>query len=184
MLQDQELNIAFNKRKLIQLLLFSIAFFAAGLWIIIKDPTIGNSFFNNPVIKAIAGYGGVLLGVAGSFLFFKRILRNEPAIVLNNHGIIENISMFKFGLIPWNEIAGFQEQVFQAGPTAKQKFIAIYLKDAEKYIDQETNTLKKKLIKLNINNYGTPLYLPSNNLKIKQNELLSILQEYLNRNQQ
>lgn len=180
MVQNKELRIEFSKGKLIKLLLFSIIFSAIGLWILIKDPTIGNSFFNHPIMKAVAGYGGILLGVAGTFTVLKRVSQNKPAIILSDEGITEHITIFRFGLIPWSDISGFQEQSFEAGPSSKQKFIAVYLNDIEKYSNREKNALKRKLIRMNINNYGTPIYLGSNNLKIKHHELFALIQKYYN----
>ncbi|MCW3107224.1 MAG: hypothetical protein JWQ09_1730, partial [Segetibacter sp.] len=57
MTETKRIEIALSKAKLVKLLIFSILFLIVGLWLIIKQPETRNAFFNNPIMKNLAGYG-------------------------------------------------------------------------------------------------------------------------------
>jgi hypothetical protein len=176
-----KIEIALSKQKLTKLLLFSIAFLIAGLWMIIKNPQISNPVFNNPVVKFIGGYGGLLMGLLGTYYFTKMLFDSAPGLIISEEGLYENTSIFKFGLIPWSDIAAIDTRSMQVSFAAKQHFITIYLDDPGKYIEREKNIIKRKLLAANTRSYGSPVHISTNGLKMNHQELTQLLYDYSGR---
>lgn len=174
----KQIEIPISKTKLVKLLFFSICFFAAGLWMIITNPQTKNIVFNNPIIKVIASYGSLIMGLLGIYFFTKKLFDKKPGLILSEEGIIDNTSVFKFGLIPWSDISGIYEKTVQVSIASKQYFVTIELINPNDYISKETNTIKRKLLIANSNNYGSPIHISTNSLKTNHKDLLSLINEY------
>jgi hypothetical protein len=175
MVEANRTEIPLSKSKLIKLLVFGIVFLLVGTWLIIKQPQISNPFFNNTIIKNLVAYGGALIGLLAIFYTTKKLLNNKPGLIIDEEGLTENMSVFSFGLIPWSDITEIYESSVQASIASKQKFITIVVKDPGKYVSRETNSIKKKLLSLNEKNYGSPIHISTNTLKIDHDELLLLL---------
>ena len=147
---------------------------------VMSDSDSGNLFFDNPIIKGIASYGGIALGLGGMIVVIKKLLTNGPGLVLSEQGIDDNSSAFKFGCIPWSDITEIHEYIQQTGPS-KQYFVTIRLVDPGKLIAGETSAWKRKLLKINAENFGSPVHISTNGLKIKHAELLKLMREYFER---
>ncbi len=182
MSKNNTIEISLNKAKLSKLLIFSIIFLTAGLWMIISDPQTSNPFFNNPIIKGFAAYGGALLGLLGIYFLSRKLIDKKPGLIIDDQGIIDNTTIFKFGLIPWRDISGIYERSIQVSVASKQSFITIALKNPDEYISRETNAIKRKLIQANANSYGSPVHISTNGLKMKSGELIQILHEAFEKN--
>lgn len=172
------IEIALSKTKLTKLLVFSIIFLIAGLWLIISNPQISNPVFNHPITKAIGGYGGAIMGLWGIYFFAKKLIDKRPGLVISDEGIYDNASAFHFGLIPWADISQIYEQTVQVSMASKQRFITIGLINPDKYISRETNFLKRKLLMANAKSYGSPIHISTNGLKTEHNELMNLVDEF------
>ena len=86
-------------------------------------------------------------------------------ISISEKGICDNVS---FGLIECEDVAGFRKVRVQ-----KQDYILILLETPEKYIEK-FNFFKQKWLNFNHRQYGTPVMIHTENLKIDQEELLNI----------
>ncbi|MBW4891332.1 hypothetical protein KXQ82_16510 [Mucilaginibacter sp. HMF5004] len=177
MIENTRIEIPLSKTKLAKLLLFSIIFLIIGLWMVIKDPQISNPVFNNPVVKIFASYGAIIMGVLGSYYFSRKLFDNNPGLVINEEGIYDNTSIFKFGLIPWSDISQIYERTIQATATSRQHFVTIGLTKPGKYITKETNTLKRKLLEANAKSYGSPIHISTNGLKTNHQDLFILMSE-------
>jgi len=182
MTENNTTEIALYKNKLIKLLIFSTLYLIGGLWMVSKDPQTSNSFFNNPIVKAIAAYGSTIMGGIGIYFFSRKLFDNQPGFILSDKGITDNSSIFKFGLIPWSDILEVYEQSVQASITSKQYFLTIRLADPEKYISKETNGFKRYLLKINFKSYGSPVHISTNGLKAKHQDLLKLVNDYFEKN--
>lgn len=177
MSKNNPIEIALSKTKISKFLIFSILFLALGLWMIISNPQTSNSLFNNPIVKGFASYGSALMGLIGIYFFTGKLFDKKPGLIVDEMGIVDNTSIFKFGLIPWKDISAIYERSIQVSIASKQSFITIGLKNPEDYISRETNSIKRNLMKANTNSYGSPIHISTNGLKIKPNELFRILNE-------
>lgn len=181
MTESKKIEIPQSKTKLTKLLLFSILFLIGGLWITIANPQTDNLIFNNPVIKAIGGYGGTIMGVLGVYFFTKKLFDKKPGLILSDKGIYDNTTAFNFGLIPWTDISGIIDRTVKVSTFSKQHFVTIMLNDPDKYISQATNPLKRKLLKANSKNSGSPIHISANVLKTNHNDLLKLACEYFDK---
>ncbi len=178
MTDSNKIAIPLSRAKLTRLVILSILFLAAGLWIIISNPQISNPFFNHPVVKIIASCASVMMGLSGIYIFAKKLFDKKPGLILSEEGIYDNTSAFKFGFIPWTDIAEIYEKKVQGAVASKQYFVTIGLNDPDKYISGVTNTIKRKLLIANSKHYGSPVHLSTNGLKIDHKDLLKLVNEY------
>ena len=103
-----------------------------------------------------------------ALIYLKMILSTKPVISISEKGICDNVF---FGLIEWENVAGFRKVRVQ-----KQDYILILLENPEKYI-KKFNFLKQKWLNFNLKQYGTPVMIHTENLKIDQEELLNIVRK-------
>lgn len=184
MTANEKIEIPLSKSKLAKLLVISILFLVIGLWIIIKDPQVGNPVFNNPILKIFASYGATLMGLLGVYFFTKKLFDKKPGLVLSEQGIYDNAGAFKFGLIPWSDISEIHERSVEVSLTSKQYFVTIKLVDPDKYISRETNVLKRKLLVANSKSHGSPVNISTNGLKTNHKELLKLVNAYFEKYKQ
>ncbi len=177
MSNETRIEIPLSKTKLAKLLLFSVIFLAAGLWMVIADPQVSNPVFNNPVVKILASYGAIIMGALGIYYVTKKLFDKGPGLVIDEDGIYDNTSAFKFGLIPWSDISQVYERSIQASVASKQYFVTIALVDPGKYISRETNVLKRKLLEANAKSYGSPVHISTNGLKTNHQNLFKLISE-------
>ncbi|MBS1601619.1 MAG: hypothetical protein JST42_03040 [Bacteroidetes bacterium] len=178
MIEGDKIEIPLSKGKLTKLLFFSVLFLFAGFWIAITDPQVSNAAFNNPIIKGVGAYGSIIMGLFGTYFFTKKLFDNRPGLILDEQGIYDNTSAFKFGLIPWSDICEISAASIQASIASKQHFITLKLVDPQKYIAREKNFFKKKLLQANAKSYGSPIHISTNGIKADHSELLIIVKDY------
>jgi hypothetical protein len=181
MIESNHTEIPLSRTKLAKLLFFSFLFLAFGLWMIVTDPQTSNPVFNNVVVKSLASYGGTIMGLFGIYFFSRKLLDKKPGLVLNEQGIYDNTSLFRFGLIPWSDISQIYERKVQASIASKQQLVTIGLIQPEKYITRETNVLKRKTLQANARFYGSPVHISTNGLKTNHKELLNLMNSYFDK---
>ena len=177
MTDAKRVEIQLSKAKLVKLLIFSILFLIAGLWLVIKQPEIRNVFFNNPIVKNLAGYGGTLMGAIGIYFYSKKLFDKRPGLIIDEKGIVENATVFSFGLIPWTDIAEIYDNSIQVSMASKQSFITIGLTNPDIYIAREGSAIKRKLMELNLKNYGSPVHISTNGFEMNHHKVLELLTE-------
>lgn len=163
-------EVALSKKKLIMLLFFSVLFLAISLWILTSQPEVSNPLFGNFIIKNVASILGVLMGGFGIYFFTKKIFDKKPGVIIDNIGIIDNSSGVSIGRILWSDVMIIDHREF-----LNQKSVTIYLKKPEEYINRVTNPIKKRLLKMNFKETGSPVNISPNGLKIPFNELKYII---------
>jgi len=178
MTDNKRVEIPLSKKKLTKLLIFSFLFVVVGLWMIITNPQTSNPLFNNVIVKTLASYGSTLMGLLGIYFFTKKLFDKKHGLVVDEQGIYDNSTSFKFGLISWADISEINERSIRASIASKQNFITIKLVDPNKYISREANTLKRTLLNANSKRYGSPIHISTNALETNHKELLKIMLEH------
>ncbi|MEQ1732099.1 MAG: STM3941 family protein [Bacteroidia bacterium] len=169
-----QVEIPLSKKKLLQMLIGSLAFVALGLWLVFNPPTNGRYAHANPIFAFVIGAISILF-FAPAFIFIaKKLYENKPGLIIDNIGITDNSHGVSAGLIVWSDI----EKIYEV-QINKQKIIIIEVKNPQEYIDKQLSYLKRKLMLFGINMYGTPLSITSNTLQIKHDELVLILNNTL-----
>ena len=108
------------------------------------------------------------------FLFFLLIL--IYSFLKHKKGINVNPKKSQTEFIEWKNIKGFSELKIQS-----QKLVIIDVDNSEYWIENEENGIRKRLMKFNVSNYGSPFNLSANSMQMNYAELMKTLNENLNK---
>lgn len=170
--QEKEIIIPLNKQKLTLFLLLSLGFVGGSIWFLLNPPTGNNELLHDPsVVKKIGGVCLFAFGVS-AVIFIMKLMDKKPGMIINEDGIIDNVSAIAIGKIPWEDIMGIEER-----KVLIEDLILVMLKDPKAYFDKVGNPVKKQMLTTNFNLYGTPVNFAANSLKISKTELFQLLKE-------
>lgn len=174
-----QIEIPLSKKKLTLMLIGSIGFVAAGLWFVINPATISNPFFGNPTVIFVTGIASIIFFGLCAVYIARKLPDNKPGLIIDNIGLTDNSSGVSAGQILWSDIENISVIEIH-----RQKLIMLHVKNPLVYIDKQTSGFKRKMMQMNFNMYKTPLSITSNSLQIKFDELLNILNDFLNASRQ
>ena len=153
----------YGKSQSVKLFLGSLIFVIAGYFMITNPSDNGRySAFHIQIIGfvAVAFFG---LGIYASIrMFFEK----SPALAFDWEGIKYDVKKGKHSFISWNEIESFSEIKIHG-----QKMILVHLKYPQKFIDNEPNVVKRKLMEFNFANYNAPISISASTLKVSIDQL-------------
>jgi hypothetical protein len=174
MTEREDIIIKTSKKKLLLLSLTCAIFIAVGFWIILYSPTEKNPFFDNIYFKYFVG--GLSVLVFGALIIYPiiKLFDDKPALVIDKKGIYDNSNAVALGPLHWSEIVAIKETRFFT-----QKFITVVLDEPQKFIDRQSNKLKKKTLITNLKKNGSPVNISTNSLAISHDELLKLLTDRL-----
>ncbi len=130
----------------------------------------------NPLFVEATGIVSILFFGLGIYVAIRQILANQLILIIDKKGVNINPKKSLTEFIEWRNINGFSELKIQS-----QKFVIIDVDNANYWIEKEENGVRKKLMKFNVNNYGSPFNLSANSMQMTYAELLKILNENLNK---
>ena len=161
-----ELVVPASRVKLAALALGSACFVLAGAWMVALAPEEGATL-------TVIGTASVLFfGLCGAYAV-RRLVRPEPAVVINSEGIVDNASALGVGLIRWDEIAEMREYTFK-----RQVFLGVVPKDLERLLANQP-AWKRSAIRANLALGIAPVNIPQAVLPVRVSELLrEISQRY------
>ena len=164
----EKIEIPIGKKKIILILFGGLFLIFGGIWLALyPENFIPNIFrIRNPDIIRLWGIiGFVFFGLAFAF-GIKKLFDKKLGLIIDENGITDNSNASSIGLIKWSDITEIRtEQV------ASTKFFLIYVKNPEEYIAKPKSRIKRKLLQVNMNGYGTPLSITSNTLSWKFDRL-------------
>lgn len=170
----QRTEIPISKSKLMLLLFFAIVFVAIGVMMFFVEPGSRRSVLNIPAIRySVAIACIVFFGYAMIFMI-KKLQEDEPGLIIDETGITDRSSSIAVGHIPWSDI-----QKFTIASVMNQKFLMIVVKNPNDYINKQTNALRRRGLIYNQTNYGSPISISANTLRIKLDKLKALLEENL-----
>jgi hypothetical protein len=176
---NNKIEIPLSKKKIVLLLLGSIAFVAGGIWIATNPEKFTPNIFRitNPEIIRIGGIVGILFFSATGIYGIKKLFDKKVGLIIDSDGITDNSNISSIGLIKWNDI----EQI-RTKQVMSTKFLLIDIVNPKKYIGKAKNGMEAKLMKANMNMYETPFSITSNTLKYNFEELEKLIQTEFKRN--
>ena len=149
-----------QKNRLVFFLFISLAFLAAGLFMLFYTDQISSSafarvvFLGSSALIKIAGILISLLSGAAAFRYLKLLFDSKPLLLVNQEGISDYSSLSALGFIPWEDIADVQLTDY-----SNNLFISLVLKEDEPYL-AKMNWLQKRMSKINqsmtANESGSP----------------------------
>jgi hypothetical protein len=168
-----KVEIQLSKTKISILLVGIILFVIFGILFIITPDTFVTRLFQNPQTIRLTGIASVMFfGLAGIYGFIK-LFDKSIGLIIDDFGITDNTNASSVGLIDWTDITEIKtEQVMST------KFLLIYTINPDKYLNRAKG-FKLKLLKLNMNKYGTPLSIISNTLRFNFDDLERLIKNKL-----
>ena len=173
-----ETIIELSRKKLVLLILGSLAFVVAGVWLLSLDAAGIRSgrgfrfFFNDPTVVYVAGLASILFFGGCGVYGVRKMFDKKPGLVLNSSGVVDNASGVAAGFIPWSEVIGSGVVEIQ-----KQKMLVIGVRDPQQYIDRG-GALRRAMNRANYGMTGSPVAIPSVTLKMDFCELVSLFNRY------
>ena len=167
----EKIEIPLSKKKILLVILGSLMFVALGIYFNVSLADIQDRY--NPTIIKVVGWCAIIFfSLTGAYAMYK-ILDKRPGLVIDQDGIYDNSSAAAIGLIPWNEI-----EYFQKAEIASTKFLVIYVKNPEVFIERATGW-KKNGLKRTMNMYGSPLAISSTVVKYSFNDMEKLFKDRL-----
>ncbi len=164
-----KIEIGRSRFKTFLLILGAVGFVVAGI-LMIRTSEI--DMFE----KFIGGIGILFFGAAIP-LGIKKLITNEVALEISRNNLILEPNSNKKYVLVWNEILGFDVVKIKGA-----KIIIIEMNNPQKWINKESNLVKKKMMQYNYNNYGTPFNITAAGLSVSHSKLLSSLRDYHSEN--
>lgn len=164
-----KIEIPFSKIKPSFLVIVGVALIFGGIGMI-SHPYSNYILYRglDPLIFYFFGVASILLGLGGIASAIKILFSKKIGLILDSRGITDNSSNMSVGLIEWADIVEIK-----MGQVDYLKFLYIYVKDPEKYIQKKK--FSRFMMRLNMNMTGTPLYISSISLKCSFKELERIV---------
>ncbi len=172
-----QIEIPLSKSKMTLMFIGSLAFVVTGFLLVFSPGiTIGGKFYNSTIIF-ITGIVAILFFGACAIMIFNKLRDNKAGLIINKTGIIDNSSGISAGHIPWTDIIEITTL-----DIVNQRFLMIVIDNPNHYIQRQKNPLKRKAAEINFKNYGSPISISANALKLNFNELEILLQTQLSNN--
>ena len=170
------IEIELNSKKDKLLLIPSILFTFIGIWFLF-NPNILSNHNLTPEIIRIINISLILFFGINSIIGLKKIFNRKIGLIIDSNGITDNSNKSSIGLIEWKDITEIRTKHILS-----TKFFLIDINNPEKYLEKSKSIYQSKLLKINMDSYGTPLYITSYSLNFDFKELERILQTEFERN--
>jgi hypothetical protein len=173
----EKIEIYSSKKKSLLLLIASLIFVIGGIYMFTNAENFTGYRARNPLFIKTIGIASVLFFGLGIYVSIRQLLENQLILIIDKKGVNVNPKKSQIEFIEWKNINGFSELKIQS-----QKFVIIDVDNSEYWIEKEENGIQKKLMKFNVNNYGSPFNLSANLMQMNYAELMKTLNENLNKN--
>ena len=167
-----KVEIPLSKTKLFLGIAGSILFVIAGFILFLLNEKLHTGL--DPVFVKGVAIGCTLFFVATGIYGIKKMFDKTIGLIIDENGIYDNTNASSVGLIKWSDITSIKTEKISS-----TKFLMIYTKDPESYINRAKG-FKKKLMEGNNKLYGTPLSITSNTLKCKFSDLEKLINDRFN----
>ncbi len=164
-----KIEVPLSQNKMLLAIGGSILFVLLGVWLFASaDSFEGNSvrLLRNPVVVKGAGILAILFFGAMAVIGIKKLFDKKVGLTIDTHGLTDNSNASSVGFIAWDDIVRIEKQQMMS-----TKFLLVHVRNPEEYIARARNGVKAKLMRSNMQMYGTPLSITSNTLKCGFDEL-------------
>jgi hypothetical protein len=171
---EKEKSILYSKINLTISTILCFAITIAMVLMLISDIYgIGNSnIFHNKIDFSIGILSTIFIAVCGVFSL-KKLFDNSPGLKLSYDGFTDNSTFVSVGFVPWSEVVEIRKLGVQMA-----KFVSIQTKDPGRYINRG-NFIQRMTNRINLMIYKSPINVSSVFLKIKYDDLLELMEQYL-----
>ena len=162
------IEIPLSKTKLFFGICGSIFFVGLGIFLI-KVVAAQQTMINSTIMKGLGILSIIFFGATGIY-GIRKITQRKIGLTIDETGITDNSSAVSLGLIEWQDITSVRTVKVMS-----TNFLLIDTVRPKKYLVR-CNEMKLRLVKANMEMYGTPITISSNTLKISFNELEKVVQ--------
>jgi hypothetical protein len=164
------INIATSRRKVVLMIVGSLAFVAGG--IVLLGPA-GERSFVDPAVVRIVSIAMIVFFGAALVVAVRKIFDRTPGFVIDEDGIIDNAGAVPAGRVRWEEISAID-----VVSIAAQRFIAVRVHDPARLLAQGS-PLHQRISRANQEQWRTPVLISANTLGIDLDTLAAMLQAEL-----
>ncbi|MCZ8145509.1 STM3941 family protein [Flavobacterium sp.] len=172
----ERVEIYSSKKKSLLLLIASLLFVVGGIFMFMNAENYTGYRGRSPFFIKTIGIASVLFFGLGIYVSIRQLLANQLILIIDKKGINVNPKKSHNEFIEWEHINGFSELKIKS-----QKFVIIDVNNSDYWIEKEENGIRKKLMKFNVKNFGSPFNLSANSMQMNHVELMKTLNENLNK---
>ncbi|WP_268848611.1 STM3941 family protein [Flavobacterium aestivum] len=172
----EKIEIYSSKKKSLLLLIASLIFVIGGIYMFVNAENLTGYRAKSPIFMKGIGIISVLFFGFGIYVSIKRLIQNQLMLIIDKTGVNLSPKKSLSERIEWKNIEGFSEIKIQG-----TKIVLIDVNNSDYWIEKEENIIRKKLIKYNVDNYGSPFNFSANSMQMNHAELMKTLNENLNK---
>ena len=172
----ERIEIYSSKKKSLLLLIGSMLFVFCGIFMFMNPENFTGYLARSPLFIKTIGIASVLFFGLGIYVSIRQLLANQLILIIDKKGVNVNPKKSQTAFVEWKNINGFSELKSQS-----QKLVIIDVDNSDYWIEKEENGIRKKLMKFNVTNYGSPFNLSANSMQMNYAELMKTLNENLNK---
>lgn len=153
---------------------------ATFLWVLTLDAEAiaERPYMIDPALeRGLAVFGIVLFGALAT-LNLRKLLDRRPGLVLSAEGLEDRSTFVAIGFVPWSDITGVDS--YRA---LGQRTLVLKVADPKKYLGGG-NAVARYLRRSNLKLCGSPVTITTATLKIRYDNLMAEIQDYLRRHGQ
>ena len=169
----ERIEVYTSKKKLFISMILSFVFVLLGTYLLI-EPGNFSKYKSSPIITQVIGVSSILLFGVAMILSLIRVINPQLALIIDSQGLNVNPKKSLTDNIKWNEIKGFKEIKINS-----TKIIIIEVHNPSKWIKNETNLVRRKMMQFNNANYSSP-NISAVGLDISYDQLIETLNKYYN----
>lgn len=156
-----------NRSKMIMFAAGSFALAAAGLAMVAAQRS---------VIETIIGAIGTIFFIGTGIAAAMRAVRNAPALIIDDKGIVDQASTIGVGAIPWSDIEGVNTFKVQ-----NQLMLQISVRDPDKYFNR-ASALQRAAMTANrkLMNTRQVIFIPQTTLTLPLADIVAHVHQRLN----
>ncbi len=167
------MDIPFRKSKNITIYLAGFLLLMAALFLIFMPPSSPHPVLGSPLFFGVIAGLFVIGAIKLFFTAWKRTKSKLPAMQINKKGFEDFTSKINKGFIPWDKVSGLEIK-----EVVSSKFIVVYLKDPEAYLQAQKASWRKEQLVDRYKNYGSPFCVATNAMQTNTKALFEILEKY------
>ena len=167
---NDKIVIHLSKKKALIALVGSVLFVVGGYFMTVYPEKFVSPIMRSHEVIRITGISAICFFGLCLIFISRKLFDNEPGLIIDQNGIINNTNASSMGLIEWDDITGIEKKQVMS-----TKFLIVYTNNPEKYIQRAKNFISKQAMNMNYKTYGSPISITSNSLKINFDDLEKII---------
>jgi hypothetical protein len=166
MAQVKQIEIPLSRKKMLLTFLGAIAFVAIGLLFLISPPKTSIPI----TLIFIVGAASILFFGFVAVTVLRKYLNQRAGLIINRLGIMNNSNGVPPDVLLWSDI-----EDIKISNVAGQRFLVFMVRNPKDYFENATNPIKKNIMEMNYEIYGSPICISANSLQINFDKLYSLL---------